>query len=51
LREVERFFLDYKMLEDKKVQIEGLQGPDKALAALRAAVALYDKERDSLRRT
>jgi inorganic pyrophosphatase len=49
LREVERFFLDYKMLEEKQVHIEGLLGPDEALSALRAAVALYNKERDTLR--
>ena len=51
LRELERFFLDYKMLEEKQVKIEGLLGPDEALAVLRAAVALYDKEVDALRQT
>src|SRR5262249_32265904 len=49
LRELERFFLDYKMLEDKKVDVEGLPGPTEALAILREAVALYARQRDTLR--
>jgi inorganic pyrophosphatase len=49
LRELERFFLDYKMLEDKKVEVQGLLGPDDALGLLRDAVALYAQKRDTLR--
>ena len=44
LRELEQFFRDYKMLEDKEVDVEGLSGPEQALKALEAAVALYQKQ-------
>ena len=49
LRELERFFLDYKMLEEKKVEVEGFVGPGEALTLLREAVALYSREREALR--
>ncbi|HYT87986.1 MAG TPA: inorganic diphosphatase [Gemmataceae bacterium] len=44
LRELERFFLDYKKLEEKIVKVEGLAGPDEALAILHEAIAAYDRK-------
>jgi inorganic pyrophosphatase len=49
LRELQRFFLDYKTLEGKEVEIEALHGPDQALAVLREAITAYADNRDSLR--
>ena len=42
LRELQRFFLDYKVLENKIVNVEGLRGRADAEAVIRAAVQLYD---------
>jgi len=44
LREIKRFFQDYKVLENKEVLIEDFQGPAEALAIVREAIALYAKE-------
>jgi inorganic pyrophosphatase len=41
LRELQRFFLDYKVLENKVVNVEHLRGPADALQVIRDAVALY----------
>ena len=41
LKELQRFFLDYKVLEQKTVNIENLQGPAEATAVIRDAIALY----------
>ncbi|HTO12476.1 MAG TPA: inorganic diphosphatase [Candidatus Binatia bacterium] len=41
LRELERFFLDYKVLEDKVVNVEDLRGREEAERVIRAAVRLY----------
>jgi inorganic pyrophosphatase len=41
LKELQRFFLDYKILEQKTVNIENLQGPAEARAVIRAAIDLY----------
>ena len=49
LRELQRFFLDYKTLEGKRVEVEAPLEVSAALAILREAVALYDRERDRLR--
>jgi inorganic pyrophosphatase len=49
LRELQRFFQDYKALENKKVLVEAPQGRSEALQVLRDAMALYDRERDRLR--
>lgn len=43
LRELERFFLDYKVLENKVVNIEAMRGRADAEAVIRAAVRLYDE--------
>ena len=42
LRELERFFLDYKVLENKIVNVAGLRGRADAESVIRAAVRLYD---------
>jgi len=44
LREIKRFFQDYKILEDKEVLIDDFQGPDEAVEIVREAIKLYDKE-------
>jgi len=41
LRELERFFLDYKVLEEKVVNVEGLRGRAAADATVREAAQLY----------
>ncbi|BDG06190.1 inorganic diphosphatase [Anaeromyxobacter oryzae] len=49
LRELQRFFQDYKTLENKKVLVSEPQGRSEALQVLRDAIKLYDRERDRLR--
>jgi inorganic pyrophosphatase len=49
LRELKRFFEDYKALEHKKVMVSEPQGRSAALQVLRDAIRLYDRERDRLR--
>jgi inorganic pyrophosphatase len=49
LRELQRFFEDYKVLEHKKVLVGAPQGRSVALEVLRDAIRLYDRERDRLR--
>jgi len=49
LKELQRFFLDYKVLEGKRSEVGTLQGPDAALKVLRDAAAYYAKERERLR--
>jgi inorganic pyrophosphatase len=41
LRQVQRFFEDYKVLEHKQVVVEDLLGPDDALRIIREALDLY----------
>ena len=41
LREIRRFFQDYKVLENKEVVVEDLLGPADALRIIRDALALY----------
>jgi inorganic pyrophosphatase len=48
LRELQRFFQDYKALENKKVLVSAPQGRSEALQVLRDAIALYDREKDRL---
>lgn len=45
LREVRRFFEDYKVLEHKQVVVEDLLGPQEALGIIREALELYRKLR------
>jgi inorganic pyrophosphatase len=48
VRELKRFFEDYKALEHKKVLVSEPQGRSEGLQALRDAIRLYDRERDRL---
>jgi inorganic pyrophosphatase len=48
MRELRRFFEDYKALENKKVLVREPQGRRHALEVLRAAMKLYDRDRDRL---
>ncbi len=48
-REIQRFFEEYKVLEDKEVTVGGIEGADAALSAVRDAFALYRKEESRLR--
>jgi inorganic pyrophosphatase len=41
LRELERFFLDYKILENKTVDVQHLRGPVDAERVIREAIRLY----------
>jgi inorganic pyrophosphatase len=45
VRQVQRFFQDYKVLEQKKVVIEDLLGPIEAVNIIRDALELYRKLR------
>jgi inorganic pyrophosphatase len=49
MREIQRFFLDYKTLENKEVVMESIQGADEALKVLREAVAVYAGHEAELR--
>lgn len=49
LSELKRFFLDYKVLEDKDVSIEALRGREEAERVILAAVRLYAKRVADLR--
>jgi len=48
LRELKRFFEDYKALENKKVLVSAPQRRSEGLQVLREAIALYDRERERL---
>jgi inorganic pyrophosphatase len=43
LLELRRFFLDYKTLEEKHVEVDEFAGPDKANATIRDAMDAYKK--------
>ena len=44
-REIKRFFQDYKVLENKSVEVEDILGPAQALTVLRHALDMYRKLR------
>ncbi len=44
LLEVRRFFLDYKLLEEKEVEVQDFLGPDKARAVVKRAMERYGEE-------
>jgi inorganic pyrophosphatase len=48
LRELQLFFLDYEVLEEKKVRVETPLGREAAIPILREAIALYARERERL---
>lgn len=50
LRELERFFLDYKVLEGKQVAVEPMRGPDEAVRIILEAIDLYAREHHQLRK-
>jgi inorganic pyrophosphatase len=43
-RELERFFLDYKVLEGKQVEVGAMRGAHEALAVVKESVALYARD-------
>jgi inorganic pyrophosphatase len=43
LRELERFFLDYKTLENKRVEVQEFDGPYEANRVIREAIAGYGR--------
>ncbi|KPK15141.1 MAG: inorganic pyrophosphatase [Myxococcales bacterium SG8_38] len=45
LREIQRFFEDYKALENKEVVVDGMQERDEALHILRDSLVMYRKLR------
>ena len=49
LRELQRFFLDYKVLEGAEVEVEAPLGAAQALPILREAIELYQRDRDKLK--
>lgn len=49
MREIRRFFLDYKALENKTVDIDAIAGAADAVAVVREAFALYRREEQRLR--
>ena len=44
MRELEQFLRDYKTLENKRVEVEAMSGPERAAAVIREAVALYEEQ-------
>jgi inorganic pyrophosphatase len=49
LKELQRFFLDYKVLEGKRVEVEEIRGRVDAEETVRVAARLYREQRDLLR--
>ena len=47
--EIRRFFQDYKVLENKKVTVEEMEGAKAAVEVVRDALRLYQKEENRLR--
>lgn len=48
-REIQRFFEDYKALENKSVDVEGVRGAEAALQVVRDAMQFYRREESRLR--
>jgi inorganic pyrophosphatase len=44
IEELQRFFLDYKVLEGKEVDVGDFEGPEEAKDAVRHAMDLYEKQ-------
>lgn len=47
MKQVLRFFLDYKTLEHKEVVVDEMLGPEPAVEAIREALAMYRREHGS----
>jgi inorganic pyrophosphatase len=47
--EIKRFFEDYKVLENKQVEVDVFSGPEVAVKVVREALALYRREENRLR--
>ena len=48
MKELQRFFIDYKVLEEKAVKVEMPHGVELARTILHEAIALYDREKEHL---
>ena len=48
LRELQRFFLDYKTLEGKEVEVDAPLGMSDGMNVLKEAIALYQRDRQKL---
>ncbi len=49
LKELQRFFMDYKTLEGKLVEVDEPLGPEEAMAIVREGITLYNREHNRLR--
>jgi inorganic pyrophosphatase len=49
LRELQRFFMDYKTLEGKSVEVDEPMGPEEARRVLHDAIEFYNRENNRLR--
>ena len=49
MNQIQRFFTDYKVLEEKSVDVSGLQGREEANQVICDALDLYRKEESALR--
>jgi inorganic pyrophosphatase len=49
LKTLQRFFEDYKILENKQVKIESFLGPEEAKKIFKKALDLYQKNKEKLR--
>lgn len=49
VNELQRFFLDYKVLEGKEVVADKPQGPEEAMRIIQESITLYSRNRNKLR--
>lgn len=48
-REIQRFFEDYKTLENKSVTVDAMQGAKEAVEVIRTSIRLYQEQENRLR--